>query len=104
MRRLAAATGSACGVRVISLRLSKKSIRILSDGGIPALRASVGQALVARGESSHDNSYADLGAPLRHAARRRTGAALRHKVEALAHKPLISVVMPTYNTPAELLG
>lgn len=28
---------------------------------------------------------------------------LRRKVEALAHKPLISVLMPVYNTPARLL-
>ncbi len=34
----------------------------------------------------------------------RDGAALRAKIEQLAEKPLISIVMPVYNTPAKLLN
>ena len=33
----------------------------------------------------------------------RDGTALRNKVQGLAERPLISVVMPVYNTPAKLL-
>lgn len=82
--------------------LARRSLALYRQGGFPALR----QAVV-REVGKHDvgigyNSYArwirlyDTLTPERLAA-------MRAEAEALPCKPLISVVMPVYNTPEKLL-
>ena len=76
---------------------AKRAIRILGDGGPSGLAA----ALRRRSERSSDR-YADWIGKFDFDESRDRGL-LEEAIEALPEKPLISVVMPVYNTPAALL-
>jgi GT2 family glycosyltransferase len=73
-------------------RLAKRALTIFSMGGVPVLAQRL---LAQRREDSEYQDWIDAYDTLTDADR----ALIRGHVDALTRRPLISVVMPTYNTP-----
>lgn len=82
--------------------LARRSLALYREGGFPALRQAVVREVGKHDVGTGDNSYArwirlyDTLTP-------ESLTVMRTEAKALPRKPLISVVMPVYNTPEKLL-
>lgn len=75
--------------------LSRKAISLLRSGGLPALKAKVFGDRYSRNYSEWVRSYDTLTDIDK--------AQILRAVDALPNKPLISILIPTYNTPEQWL-